>query len=241
MTRVFFFILACVLALPGYTQTRYEKLTSKYRLSHCEERVETIRDRMRPGMREIFATAPKIPVHVTKKLELNAHADGYAIIFSPTICEALPDDDQFSIIVGHEIAHNLLGHYAEALTGQIIGSSAESVFTSLTGIPLFGVGSTIGVIAFSKDREREADYHGLYLAAYSGYDISGAADLWRTFTLKTGGGSGGWTHPSHPERSARAMLVVVDVAHKKRDKRALVPDEPPVLYDSTIKASPRRD
>ena len=115
MTRVFFFILAGVLALPGYTQTRYEKLTSKYRLSHCKERVETIRDRMRPGMKAIFSTAPEIPVHVTKKLEMNAYADGYAIIFSPTICEGIPKDDDFAIIVGHEIAHNLLGHYAEAL------------------------------------------------------------------------------------------------------------------------------
>ncbi len=241
MTRVIFLVLACLLALPGHAQSRYEKLTSKYRLSHCKERVETIRDRMRPAMRAVFATAPKMPVHVTKKLELNAHADGHAIIFSPTICEALPDDDQFSIIVGHEIAHNLLGHYSEALTGHIIGSSAESVFTSLTGIPLFGVGGTIGVIAFSKDREREADYHGLYLAAYSGYDISDAPDLWRTLTLKTGGGSGGVTHPSHPERSARAMLVVVDVAHKKRDKRALLPDEFPARENRTIIKSTPKD
>lgn len=241
MRRVILFVLACVFALPGYAQSRYEKLTSKYRLAHCQERVETIRDRMRPGMRAIFATAPKMPVHVTKKLELNAHADGYAIIFSPTICETFPNDDQFSIIVGHEIAHNLLGHYAEALTGQIIGSAGEAVFRSLTGFGLGGVGSYVGIIAFSKDREREADYYGLYLAANSGYDISDAPDLWRTFALKTGGGSGGVTHPSSPERSARSTLVVVDVAHKKRDKRAILPDEAPAPERPTITESTPKD
>ena len=78
-----------------------------------------------------------------------------------------------------------------------------------------------------KDREREADYYGLYLAAYGGFDIDGAPELWRTFALETGGGSGGLTHPSSPERSARAMLVVVDVAHKKRDAKPLLPDELP--------------
>ena len=238
MTRVIFLVLACLLALPGHAQSRYEKLTTKYRLSHCRERVETIRDRMRPGMRAIFTTEPGMPVKITKKLVMNAYADGHAIIFSPTICEAIPDDDEFSIIVGHEIAHNLLGHYAEAVAGQLIGKSLESVLKSVTGYGLYGAGGKIGVIAFSKDREREADYYGLYLAAYANYDISDAPDFWRRFSPKAGSWS--WTHPTHPERSARAMLVVVDVEHKKRDLRDLVPDKPPPRENpATLKSTPR--
>lgn len=128
---------------------------------------------------------------------LNAYADGYAIVFSPVICEALRDDDLLAIVVGHEVAHNLLGHYKDGLAG-------------------------------SKDREREADYYGLYLAAHAGYDISLAPELFRAFGHATGGGSGGFTHPSWPERSARAMLVIVEVIHKKRDKRAILPDGSPV-------------
>ena len=123
---------------------------------------------------------------------------------------------------------------------KIAWSATEYAFKCWTGIGLFGIGGTIGVIAFSKDCEREADYYGLYLAAYSGFDISDAPDLCRTFALKTGGGSGGVTHPSSPERSARSMLVVVDVAHKKRDKRALLPDELPALENTTMKESTRR-
>ncbi len=37
-------------ALTAQAQTDYEKLTSKYRISHCKNRIEIIRDRMRPGM-----------------------------------------------------------------------------------------------------------------------------------------------------------------------------------------------
>jgi len=66
---------------------------------------------------------------------------------------------------------------------------------------------------------------GIYLAAFAAFSINGAAELWRTFTLETGGGSGGLTHPSSPERSARAMLVVVDV----RTRNAM-----PSLYFPTI-------
>jgi len=216
-------------------QTDYDKLTSKYRISHCKKRVEAIRDRMGPGMEVMFSNARRMPVYVTKTLMLNAYADGHAITFSPTICETFPDDDQFSVIVGHEIAHNLLGHYQEAVTGQVLGSIGESVFAGLTGIGLGGAGGRAGVMAFSKDREREADYYGLYLAAYAGYDIDGAPELWRTFALETGGGSGGLTHPSSPERSARAMLVVVDVAHKKRDAKPLLPDELPAVEIANIK------
>ena len=68
---------------------------------------------------------------------------------------------------------------------------------------------------------------GIYLAAFAAFSINGAAELWRTFALETGGGSGGLTHPSSPERSARAMLVVVDVAHKKRNTKRLLPDDLP--------------
>ena len=125
------------------------------------------------------------------------------------------------------------------LTVMMAGRAAESLFKSATGISLYGMGGRIGAIAFSKDYEREADYYGLYLAAYANYDISDAPDFWRRFSPKAGSWS--WTHPTHPERSARAMLVVVDVEHKKRDLRDLVPDKPPPLENTTIKASPRRD
>jgi len=217
VTTVGLILLLVTLATtpPVFAQSRYEKLTSKYRLSQCWNRAVAVRDRMRPGMRAIFSTAPKMPVYVTKTLTLNAYADGSAIVFSPIICEAIPDDNQFSIIVGHEIAHNLLGHYEELLNGRLVGAVVESLFSGVTGIGLGGAGANIGGIVFSKDREREADYYGLYLASYAGYDISTAPDLWRSLARKGGGGSGGLTHPSTPERAARAMLVVVDVAHKQ--------------------------
>ena len=155
-------LLALVVALPVLAESRYEKHTSKYRLSQCRDRVKAIRDRMRPGMQAIFSRSPRMPVYVTKKLMLNAYADGSAITFSPVLCEALPGDEQLAIIVGHEIAHNLLGHYKKGLAGR-------------------------------KDQEREADYYGLYLAAYAGYDISSAPELFRALDHATGGGSGNIT------------------------------------------------
>jgi len=100
--------------------------------------------------------------------------------------------------------------------------------------------ASVGMAADSDDR------CGLYLAAYAGCNIDGAPELWRTFALGTGGGSGGLTHPSSPERCARAMLVVVDVAHKKRDAKPLLPDERPAVEMAnikglTIKTEERRD
>lgn len=123
-THSVFVFLVLIFTLSTAAESRYEKHTSKYRLSQCRERVTGIRDRMRPGMQAIFGQAPRIPVYVTKKLMLNAYADGNAITFSPVICEVFPDDDEFSIIVGHEIAHNLLGHYEEAITGVLAGYAA---------------------------------------------------------------------------------------------------------------------
>ena len=225
---------AALVLTPPVFAGHMQQHTSDYRLSQCWNRVVVIRDRMRPGIRKMFSTGRNIPVYVTRELMLNAYADGTAIVFSPTMCEALPEDDQLALVVGHEIAHNLLGHYEEMLTGQLAGSVAEAILTGVTGVYLGGAGTTIGTIAFSKDREREADYYGLYLAAYAGYDISDAPELWRTLAHESGGGSGGLTHPSFPERSARAMLVVVEVAHKERDGKPLLPDAPPKALEPTL-------
>jgi hypothetical protein len=188
---------------PAPAQSKYDHLTTRHRVSHCHNRVRAIRDRMRPGMREMFGSTERVHVYVKKVQMLNAYADGYAIVFSPVMCEALRNDDMLAIIVGHEVAHNLLGHYKEGLAG-------------------------------SKDREREADYYGLYLAAHADYDISLAPDMWRAFAHATGGGSGGITHPTYPERSARAMLVFVEVTHKKRDNQPILPDFRPDLWMSPL-------
>ena len=119
-------LLAFAVAPSAQAQIDYEKLTSNYRISHCKKRVEAIRDRMASGMEDMFSSTRRMPVYVTKTLMLNAYADGSAITFSPTICETFPDDDQFSIIVGHEIAHNLLGHYNEVVTAQVLGTIGEN-------------------------------------------------------------------------------------------------------------------
>jgi len=41
-----------------------------------------------------------------------------------------------------------------------------------------------GMMAFSVAFEMEADYVGAYYAARAGYDISGAAEVWRAMSLE---------------------------------------------------------
>jgi beta-barrel assembly-enhancing protease len=106
------------------------------------------------------------------------NADGDAITFSPAMCEALRDDNSLSIIVGHEIAHNLVGHYDEAMAGNVGGMVAEWVIGTLTGFYLGGTAANAGAMAC---KQREVDYYGLCLSAYAGYDISAAPEMWWAF------------------------------------------------------------
>lgn len=53
--RLILFLLVLAVALPAAGDSRYEKLTTKYRLSQCSDRVKAIRDRMLPATRAIFS------------------------------------------------------------------------------------------------------------------------------------------------------------------------------------------
>jgi predicted Zn-dependent protease len=121
-------------------------------------------------------------------------------------------DDELAVVIGHEIAHAVLKHGNERMSQQLLvqyGGAALS--TLLSSKPeetqqlfnmAFGVGSTLGTLAYSRKHESEADEAGLYYMAYANYDPNAAVTFWEKMAQQ--GSSGNIeilsTHPSDDTR-----------------------------------------
>lgn len=116
-------------------------------------------------------------------------------------------------VMGHEVAHALLSHGRDRMQGAMIQSgvgvglgAATSQSSSETQQALalaYGLGSNVGMLAYGRSHESEADRLGLILMAVAGYNPADAIDFWGRMS-KQSGGSGTpeflSTHPSHNTR-----------------------------------------
>lgn len=121
-------------------------------------------------------------------------------------------DEGLATVMGHEIAHAIARHGNERMSQQLVvtmGGVALAVAlsdkpkeTQNIFLASYGVGSTLGVLKYSRTHESEADKLGLIFMAMAGYDPSQAVAFWQRMS-KTGGSSIPQfmsTHPSHETR-----------------------------------------
>jgi hypothetical protein len=106
-------------------------------------------------------------------------------------------DSGLATVLGHEIAHNLAGHFGERLSQDIGASIVLYSLVVLGGV--FGLGplilhffgSRFLDVAFgfpmSRLQESEADYIGLMMMAEACYDPAEAVSFWARMERATGG------------------------------------------------------
>ncbi len=165
---------------------------------------------------------------------INAFADGSRVEVTTGLLRFVKTPDELALIVGHELAHNVLGHRdsatQNAVTGGLIGASgallAAGPLGAVVGLGLAVQGATYGARANSQDYESEADYVGTYYAARAGYNVENAADVIRRFAVLDPGAIHlrGGTHPS----TALRFLAIEETAREIRNKQvagsAVVPN-----------------
>lgn len=117
-------------------------------------------------------------------------------------------DDGLAAILGHEIAHNLAKHQAEAMSNNVIMIEPIRwglIIADYSGLT-YGVGRILGEIMMefglsrpaSRKQESEADYIGLMIMAKSCYDPNAAVGFWKRMEEADKDGIPEWisTHPS---------------------------------------------
>ena len=122
------------------------------------------------------------------------------------------NETALAVVMGHEIAHAIARHGNERMSqGMIIqlGGVALSVALSTQSQATqdlfgqsYGVTTSLGILAYSRKHESEADKLGLVFMAMAGYDPHEAVAFWERMAKESKGGGMAIlsTHPSDEKR-----------------------------------------
>lgn len=169
---------------------------------------------------------------VTPQGGINAFADGRNIIF-PWPMMRIADDTELTVVIGHEIAHNAMGHIeakrSNALWGALLGALGD-VALATQGVNTGGYYSAefaaTGARAFSQDFEREADYVGMYILARAGVSLDEAPMLWRHFAqIDPTAIAYASTHPTTAERFVLLEETAREIERKRAAGQPLLPEK----------------
>jgi len=119
---------------------------------------------------------------------------GGKVVVYTGILPVTKDETGLALVMGHEIAHAIARHGKERMSQSVaiqgIGLAAmASTKPSLTRdllLQSFGIGSQLGMLAYSRSHESEADKMGLVFMAMAGYDPRGAPEFWKRMAAQGG-------------------------------------------------------
>jgi len=161
-----------------------------------------------------------------------AGTDGNKIVIYSGIADLAKTDAQLAHVIGHELAHANLGHLDKQRFNQVLGwlgGTAIDVGILAGGVSTGGAFGKefekAGILAYSVNFEREADYVGAYYAARAGYDLNGVEEFWRALGLANPDSIRlARTHPITAVRFLQIKKVAAEIADKRRRNLPLVPD-----------------
>jgi predicted Zn-dependent protease len=138
---------------------------------------------------------------------------GGKVVFYTGIMPICANKNGVAAVMGHEVAHAFAKHGQERMTnsyGQQIGSLLVALGTSGNSEEsqqmwntVYGVGSGLGMLKYSRVHEQEADRLGLVFMIMAGYDGTEAAEVWVRMSEKSNGKSQPQILSTHPSNAAR--------------------------------------
>lgn len=130
------------------------------------------------------------------------------------------DDAGLAVVLGHEIAHAIADHGNERMSQELAMQAAGiglSIYmqqkpqqTNDIFMSAFGVGSQLGMLAYSRTHELEADKLGLVFMAMAGYNPVRAISFWQEMSQIGGNKPPEFlsTHPSDAHRIAQIQAFL---------------------------------
>jgi len=156
---------------------------------------------------------------------------GGKVVFYTGILPICDNTDGIAAVMGHEVAHAFAKHGQERMTsayGQQLGGVAVALGTNNKDPKakqlwntIYGIGSQVGMLAYSRTHETEADKLGMVFMIMAGYQPQEAINVWIRMSQRANSGSAPpeflSTHPSNETRikNLKAYLpTAIELANK---------------------------
>lgn len=164
--------------------------------------------------------------NVVQSPEVNAFCipGGKVVVYSG-ILPVTKDDAGLAVVMGHEIAHAIADHGNERLSQQLavqlggvslaVALQKQPELTQQVANTAFGIGSTLGILAYSRQHELEADKLGLIFMAMAGYDPERAITFWQDMS-KSGSGAPPEFLSTHPSDARRIKQLTEFLPEAKK-------------------------
>jgi len=146
------------------------------------------------------------PVLLSGSDAVNAFADGSKVTVTKGLLRYNSDDQGLTLIIAHEIAHNIMDHIPKRTKNALLSGLLDIVAIS-GGLFSPGIATILGSHRYTQEFEIEADLIGLRLMHKAGYDITHAADLWRRMGSDYPSSITHGRQLSHPTTAERYLLL----------------------------------
>lgn len=137
---------------------------------------------------------------------------GGKVVVYTGILPITQDETGLAVVMGHEIAHAIAWHGNERMSQAIALQGAGMTLEVLTAqkpgvtrdifLQSVGIGSQLGMLAYSRKHETEADKMGLVFMALAGYDPREAPKFWQRMS-QVGGEAPPELLSTHPSDETR--------------------------------------
>lgn len=149
-------------------------------------------------------TVCKTRLRYSGSTSINARATGTSITMTRGMMDFTLSDDELAQVIGHELAHNMMGHIRKVATTMILSGFAKR---------------------YARPFESEADYVGLYYMVRAGYDPTGIEAFWRRLAeFDPRSVNRARTHPTFPDRYLRLAATQAEIAEKLENGEPLRPN-----------------
>ena len=160
------------------------------------QRVKNILSKLTPKIKA--AKGYSYQIYVVNSQEINAFTIGGKIFINTAMISFCKSDDELACIIGHEIAHNELGHINDGISRLKTAGNFGEVGQMSSAI------ASMATTSFNQKNEAHSDFVGIDLAYAAGYNGCASTILWSRMKAQEGSRQGLDTFfSSHPFSSKR--------------------------------------